>query len=201
MAKNKYGNIASADAKAVSEEKLKVSFDYLDWESEEFFFHGMEEKYYQKFFECMTSLQSSNEKDITQQIHPSLSPKSIFNTNKSIKSSFPLIIVSKIKHKLFVQTRDDESSEAQAKEIVNRAFEISLSKNYGRVHGFVWNNVFNVVWFDPAHNLFPMKQGITKHKNAATVKCFSPEECMRLQEKIKEFQDENEELLKIFSDS
>jgi hypothetical protein len=201
MAKNKYGNIASADAKAVSEEKLKVSFDYLDWESEEFFFHGMEEKYYQKFFECMTSLQSSNEKDITQQIHPSLSPKSIFNTNKSIKSSFPLIIVSKIKHKLFVQTRDDESSEAQAKEIVNRAFEISLSKNYGRVHGFVWNNVFNVVWFDPAHNLFPMKQGITKHKNAATVKCFSPEECMRLQEKIKELQDENEELLKIFSDS
>ncbi len=198
---NKYGKIASADAKAVSEEKLKVSFEYLDWESEEFFFHGMEEKYYQKFFECMTSLQSSNESDITQQIHLSLSPKSIFNTNKSIKNSFPLVIVTKIKQKLFVQTRDDQSSEEQAKEIANRAFEVSLSKNYGRVHGFVWNNTFNVVWFDPAHNLFPMKQGITKHKNAATVKCFSSEECMRLQEIIKELQNENEELLKVFSDS
>ena len=90
---------------------------------------------------------------------------------------------------------DNDASEAQAKEITNRAFEISLSKNSGRIHGFIWNNTFHVVWFDPAHNLFPMKKGITKHRDAATVKCFSPEECLRLQKKIKELQQENEELL------
>ena len=72
---NKYKKIADHDAKAISDEKLKLSFEYLDWDSEEFFFHGMEQKYYQKFFECLTILKSSTEKDITQQIHPSLSPK------------------------------------------------------------------------------------------------------------------------------
>ncbi|MEN8265366.1 MAG: hypothetical protein ABFR82_18125 [Nitrospirota bacterium] len=161
----------------------------------------MEEKYYHKFFECITILKSSTEKDITQQVHPSLSPKSIFNTNTSIKSSFPERVISKLKAKLFVQTRDNDSSEAQAKEIADRAFEISLSKNYGRIHGFVWNNTFHVVWFDPAHNLFPMKKGITKHKDAATVKCFAPEECLRLQKKIKELQEEYEELLEAFAES
>lgn len=117
---NKYKKIADYDAKAISDEKLKVSFEYLDWDSEEFF--GMEKKYYHKFFECLTILKSSTEKDITQQIHPCLSPKSIFNTNTSIKSSFPDWVISKIKEKLFVQTRDNDSSEAQAKEIANRAF-------------------------------------------------------------------------------
>ena len=86
---NKYKKIADNDAKTISDEKLKLSFEYLDWESEEFFFHGMEAKYYHKFFECMTIIQSSTEKDITQQVHSSLSPKSIFNTNTSIKGSFP----------------------------------------------------------------------------------------------------------------
>lgn len=52
-----------------------------------------------------------------------------------------------------------------------------------------------MVWFDPAHNLFSMKTGITKHKNAATVKCFAPEECLRLQKIIKNLQDENTEIL------
>lgn len=55
----------------------------------------------------------------------------------------------------------------------------------------MWNNTFYIVWFDPAHNLFPMKKGITKHKNAATIKCFAPEECLRLQKKIIELQKEN----------
>lgn len=79
----------------------------------------------------------------------------------------------------FRQTRDDESSLSQAKEITSNAFEISLSKNYGRIHGFIWNNTCHIVWFDPAHNLYPMKQGITRHVDAAVVKCFSPREKRR----------------------
>lgn len=194
MAKNKLAAIADKDAARTENENLKISFEYIDWESEEFFFHGMEEKYYQKFFDCITTIKSSKEAEIVQQKHYSLSPKSIFNTNTSIKLSFPKSVVTKIKEKLYVQTRDDEGALSQAKEITANAFEISLSKNYGRIHGFIWNNTFHLVWFDPAHNLYPMRRRITHHIDAATVRCFSPDECLRLQAKIKELQDENADL-------
>jgi len=155
----------------------------------------MEIKYYQKFFDCISTIESSTEGEITEQTHPSLLPKSIFNSQTSIRDSFPNEVIAKIKNKLFVQTKDEESSLDQAGEIASRAFEVRLGKNYGgRIHGFIWNNTFNIVWFDPAHNLYPMKRGITKHKDIATVKSFSADECLRLQEIIKELHKENTEL-------
>jgi hypothetical protein len=198
---NKYRLIADADAQFAFEEKLKVSFEYIDWDTEEFFFHGMEVKYYQKLFDCIVEITKSREKDIIEQTHPSLRPKSIFNSSSSIKNSFPESVIAKIKDKLFIQTRNEESSKAQAIEIASRAFEVSLSKAYGRIHGFVWNNTFYIVWFDPAHNLYPMRFGITKHIDAAIVRCFSPEEALRLQDKIKELQDENAELYEVLGSS
>lgn len=192
--KNKYKSIADSDAQSVKNENLKVSFEYIDWDTEAFFFHGMEVKYYQKVFDCIVELTKSKEKDIIEQTHPSLRPKSIFNSSSSIKNSFPEKVIEKIKDRLFIQTRNEDLSKEQAIEIVSRAFEISLSKNYGRIHGFIWNNTFHIVWFDPAHNLYPMRDGVTKHKDAATVRCFSPEEVLRLQDKIKELQAENAEL-------
>ena len=194
MVKSKIAIIAEQDARSVAEERLRVSFEYIDWDSDEFFFHGMEIKYYQKFFDCISVIKSSKEREITEQTHPSLLPKSIFNTQTSIRESFPNVVIEKIKNKLFVQTRDEQSSLAQANEIASRAFELRLATNYGRIHGFIWNNTFNIVWFDPAHNLYPMKYGIQLHKDFATVKCFSPDEALRLQEKIKELQEENTEL-------
>ncbi len=196
MAKSKIAIIAEQDARSVAEERLRVSFEYIDWDSDEFFFHGMEIKYYQRFFDCISVIKSSKEREITEQTHPSLFPKSIFNTKTSIRESFPNVVIEKIKNKLFVQTRDEQSSLAQANEIASRAFEVRVAtkSNYGRIHGFIWNNTFNIVWFDPAHNLYPMKYGIRLHKDSATVKCFSPDEALRLQEKIKELQKENAEL-------
>ena len=194
MGKNKFASIADQDAKIVAEERLRVSFEYIYWESEEFFFHGMEIKYYQKFFDCIETIKSSKEKQITEQTHPSLSPKSIFNSGTAIKNSFPEHIIEKIKSKLFVETRDEETSKAKANEIASRAFEVRVTKNYGRIHCFIWNNTFNIVWLDPAHNLYSIKSGITKHRDAATIKCFSPDECLRLQETIRELQQEIAEL-------
>ena len=198
---NKYRRIADSDAQSVSDEQLKVSFEYIDWDAEEFFFHGMEVKYYQKVFACISEVRQCRERDIVVQTHPSLSPKSIFNSSSSIKDSFPASVLSKIKDKLYVETKDEESSSAKAIEIASRAFEISPSKNYGRIHGFVWNNTFHIVWFDPAHNLYPMKSGIRKHKDAAVVKCFSPDEALRLQTVIKELQQENAELYEALAES
>jgi hypothetical protein len=199
MAKPNYGHLAEQSAKSISDEKLKISFEYIDWATDEFFFHGMEVPYYQKVFNCISEIKKSKEREITEQTHASLSPKSIFNSLSSIKQSFPDSIIEKIKDKLFVQTRDVNSSEEQALEIASRAFEISLSRNYGRFHGFIWNNTFHIVWFDPAHNLYPMKYGIQKHQDAASVKCFGPDEVLRLQEKIKELQKENAELYEAFA--
>ncbi|MGA1283432.1 MAG: hypothetical protein ACO34J_05120 [Prochlorothrix sp.] len=187
MSRNKYDRIAETAFKSIQEERLRVSFDYLDWHTEEFFFHGMELKYYQKFFACITELTRCKESDITEQTHPSLSPKSIFNSNSSIKTSFPESVIIKLKDQLYIETRNQDSLD-RAYEIASRAFEISLSKNYGRIHGFVWNNTFHLVWFDPAHNLYPMKRGITRHKDAATVRCFAPEEVKRLQAVIRDLQ-------------
>lgn len=194
MAKNKFKNAAEAAAKSVEEERLRVSFEYIDWNTEEFFFRGMKDSYYKKLFETITEIKKAKEKDITQQNHFSLSPKSIFNSTTSIKNSFPENIQNKIKEKLFVETRNEKESFDNAKEIVSRAFEVSLSKHYGRLHGFIWNNTFNIVWFDPAHNLYPMKYGVTPHIEAASIKCFSPEENLRLQDKIKSLVQENEDL-------
>jgi len=197
---SKYADIADRDAKKVSEEKLKVSFDYVHFDDEEFFFHGLEASYYQKFFSCMSELQKSTEREIAQQNHASLKPKSIFNTDTSIKNSFPDCVIEQLKQKLFVETRDSEDSINKAIEITSRAFEISLGKNYGRIHGFLWNNTFHIVWPDPAHNLFPMGRKIKKHADAAVVRCFSPDECSRLQDKIRELQEENEELYEAFAE-
>lgn len=201
MAKTSYAKIADIAARAISKEKLRISFEYIDWESREFFFHGMEMSYYQKFFNCISEIQKSREQDITQQTHPSLKPKSIFNTPSSIRDSFPDSVIGKIKNKLYVQTKDESLAKEQAKEIASRAFEVSISKNYGRIHGFVWNNTFHIVWFDPAHNLYPMSKKIKKHRDAATVRCFSPKEVIRLQEIIKGLQLENAELWETVGDS
>jgi hypothetical protein len=85
---NKFAGIAAKDAEAVNSEKLKISFEYLDWETDEFFFHGLEAGYYQKFFECLTQIKQSVERDILEQTHPSLTPKSIFNKDGT-KNEFP----------------------------------------------------------------------------------------------------------------
>ena len=193
--KNKYQSRADSRAQFVSDEYLKVSFEYIDWDTEEFFFHGMEVKYFLIVFDCIVTLTESKEQDIIEQTHPSLCPKSIFNSTSSIKDSFPESVIAKVKNKLFLETRNEELSEKQAIEITSRASRNQVYlKNYGRIHGFIWNNIFHIVWFDPAHNLYPMRYGITKHKDAATVRCFSPEEVLRIQEKIKELQAENAEL-------
>ncbi|RWU09216.1 hypothetical protein EGC76_09875 [Pseudidiomarina gelatinasegens] len=199
MGKSKYADIADRDAESVSQEKLKVSFENIDFNSEEFFFHGLDPHYYSKFFNCISELQRSKESEIAQQTHPSLSPKSIFNTKTSIKDSFPDCVIENVKQKLYIETRDDQDSMNRALEITSRAFEVSLGKNHGRLHGFLWNNTFYVVWIDPAHNLFPMDRKISKHADAAVVRCFSPDECKRLQSKIRELQYEYDELYEAFA--
>lgn len=192
-------NIADEAAKSIDGELLKVSFEYMEWGSEYFFFHGLEEKYYQKFFECVTTLQSSTNKDIAQQSHPSLNAKSIFNTDSSIRDSFPEEVVNRVKDRLYPETRDEETSLSKALEITRSAFEVRLSKNYGRLHGFLWNNIFHVVWVDPAHNLYCGKKTPKKYKEIATVRSFAPDETLVIKARLHELQEQLGELFEAWA--
>jgi hypothetical protein len=39
-------------------------------------------------------------------------------------------------------------------EVVSQPYELNCTANaYGRIHGFFKDDTFNIVWFDPLHNL------------------------------------------------
>jgi len=199
---SKLSKIAAKDAKIVSDEKLKISFEYISLGSEEFFFHGLEQEYYVKFFECITQIKKSVEKDILEQTHPSLKPKSIFN-KKGTKDEFPSSVINKVADKIFLETRNRDEANSQAKSITTkRAFEVRVTRSYGRLHGFIWNNIFHVVWVDPAHNLYPLnKYGIRKQEDYATVKAFSGDEVVRLKDELKNLQEQYDELFSEWASS
>lgn len=192
---SKISKIAARDAQAVGNEKLKVSFEYIDLSTEIFFFHGLDQSYYSKFFECITEIKKSVEKDILEQTHTSLIPKSIFN-QKGTQNEFPSAVVQRVADKLFAESKNKESSINEATAITSRrAFEVRVAKSYGRIHGFIWNNVFHVVWIDPAHNLYPQnKYGIRGQRDYATVKTFSGDELIRLRDELKNLQEKYDEL-------
>ncbi|WP_204105855.1 MULTISPECIES: hypothetical protein [Spirulina sp. CCY15215] len=105
--------------------------------------------------------------------------------------------------KLFLETRDRNSAKSEAESItIKRAFEVRVTKSYGRIHGFIWNNIFHVVWVDPAHNLYPKNEyGVRKQQDYATVKSFSGDEVIRLKDELKALQEKYDELFAIWASS
>ncbi|EIQ0568177.1 hypothetical protein LUL08_000836 [Escherichia coli] len=190
MSASKYARRADSAHDKIYSERLSVSFEFLDLSLPEFFIHGLNEEHYRKFFDCLNALANATEAQIVQQTHPSLIPKSIFNKGGTYLS-FPDSLIDLIAVKIRAPKRapDPEDTEAikidaaelqdaksQASEVIRRAFEVRIAKSFGRLHGFVWNKVFYLVWIDPAHNLYPNDTGIRLHKNYATVKGFGPDE-------------------------
>lgn len=220
MTTNKYvapANTAHAEATAV---KLRVSFEYLSFASPHFFVHGLEAEHYHKIFECFHSLAESTEEQITTQNHSSLTAKSIFNTKTSTYDRFPVEVETRIFEKIKIEkrslitpgnpakkikavTEEDVTAIAKedAKKIINQAFEVRVGKSYGRIHGIVWNKAFHVVWIDPAHNLYPMKEyGVREHTDYATVAGFGNNEITKLQEENRHLVDQVNELNNAFAE-
>jgi hypothetical protein len=48
-------------------------------------------------------------------------------------------------------------NETLMEQIADRSYQLSISKARGRIHGFILENVFYIVWFDPDHQLYLMK--------------------------------------------
>ncbi|MEA5579531.1 hypothetical protein [Anabaena sp. UHCC 0451] len=186
--------------KQVTNEKLKISFQYIDWESEEFFIHGLSKTYYQLLFEAFHEIQMATSDEIKQQIHPRLTPKFINWKGDSTltRRHFP----DKIKKSLIPQCGNDENElQKQFEEITRDSFELRVARTYGRIHGFIFDNTFYIVWFDPAHNLFPGlddKRKVKKIKlpeEIRQVKSFCPEEINRIKQENISLYQENQELL------
>lgn len=64
--------------------------------------------------------------------------------------------------------------------MMERCFELRITKNSGRMHGFLFGKVFYLVWFDPAHNLIPGKFELRDLEKFRQVKTFSTEEFQAL---------------------
>ena len=201
---SKYQRISDDSHTRVKKESLQLSFDFIDWTTRDFFIHGLANTYYEKLFDCLATLKQSPINSITGQIHPSLAPKFINFRGKdstATKKAFPDSLKQKLADLLRTETVDAADAVARAEETIFQAFEISLSKNYGRIHGFVHSNVFHVVWFDPAHNLF---LGIDRTTNKprktrlddefATVKTCSPADMHALKERLIKLEKENTDL-------
>ncbi len=193
-------NFAEESYRKISDEKLKISFKFIDWESEEFFIHGLTQKYYELLFDAFNDIQKSTADEIKQQTHPRLMPKFInWQGDSTItRSSFP----DKIKNSLRPQSGNDENElQKQYEEMTRDSFELRVAKGYGRIHGFIFDNTFYLVWFDPAHNLFPGRDDKgrdrkTKLPSEVTqVKSFSPEEINRIKELNKTLYQENHQLI------
>ena len=94
-------NFAEDSYRKISNEKLKISFNFVDWESEDFFLHGLTKKYYELLFDAFNDIQNSTADEIKQQTHPRLMPKFInWKGDSTItRSGFP----DKIKNSLCPQ--------------------------------------------------------------------------------------------------
>lgn len=193
--------IAFADQKYNQQdnEKLMFSFKYLDWECEYFFLEGLKNEFYKKLFDTFNILTNTTIKEFREQIC-TLTSKSIFNTTDGLYKNFNEGTFDKLKLALYPREEWDEAKKEEFKnEVKKYAFEIRIGggRSDGRIHGFLMNSCFYIVWFDPAHNLYfgKQKKAPSSIKEFATVKrCFSPENFAELQSQIDELQSQIDEL-------
>lgn len=114
---------------------LRFSFKHLDFSHKKFTFKHRKGKYLLKLLERFKNLSTLK---VVQDILASRSPALRAHPIKWEETSEP----SGFKH-----------LNSQLQDIPPYQFEISKTK-HGRVHGFLLQNIFFVVWLDPEHKLY-----------------------------------------------
>lgn len=185
---NNYQRLADKRLEDSEALKLNISFKYIDWEDEYFFLQGLKNKHFEKIFATLEELKNTTLKSFREQTAYNLTPKSIFHGN-GLYTRFHSQTYNLLKNNL----QGEEDIDEKVEKILKQAFEIRISKNYGRIHGFLLDNTFYIVWFDPAHNLYYGRKNPIKMKDYATVREFSQDEIEKLQEQISELYDLLEE--------
>lgn len=118
-------------------ETLRFSFKHLDTTHEKFLIQGRDCLYFTKVFERLKNLSSFKVSEIFSNRSSSLRAHPIDWETSSEKDGFARL-------------------NEQLKQIPAYQFQISANE-HGRVHGFILDNIFFVIWFDPVHNLYPKK--------------------------------------------
>jgi hypothetical protein len=178
---------------------LRVSFEFIDWETDLFFLHGFDSEFYIRLFTCLQTIQTCTFEQMATKTHPSLRCKAIFKTQTGSRSAFPQSVISKITTMLN-RERSSPDPELEALHVAQQAFEVSMGKNQGRLHGFLWNTAFNLVWFDPAHNLYPGEQRIRGPRDVMQLKAGSHEQLLRLKTENEALVAENNRLAREFDE-
>ncbi|MCL6559413.1 MAG: hypothetical protein K6U74_11575 [Firmicutes bacterium] len=84
----------------------------------------------------------------------------------------------------------------------DKCIQFSLSQADGRVHGFMIDNVFYVVWLDPHHNLYPMERhgGLKLYERPVTPYEELLQEHESLKERYRELEEDRRELWEMLND-
>ena len=161
---SRYANSKQDEVKAL---KLTISYKFVEHSNDYFFLHGLSQEYYVHLTKTLERLQEATEEDLRKRkpVVSDLVPKPInFDSGGSIThTSFPISKNSDIYSFIRNRTREqdpratEETIKNDINSFVKNSFEIRLATSYGRIHGFIEQNTFYIVWFDPAHNLFLSK--------------------------------------------
>jgi len=114
---------------------LRFSFKHLDLNHKKFSIEGQSHDYFHKVLERLKNLSTVTTRELITNRSPSMRSHPIDWENTSEHSGF---------NHLNSQLRD------------LRAYQFQISSNaHGRVHGFILENIFFIVWLDPDHSLYP----------------------------------------------
>jgi len=114
---------------------LSFSFQYIDSTHDKFGFSNQDPSYFCKVIERLKDISSLTSLEFTT------------NRNPSLKS-----------HCIEWHTTSEPNGFAHLNEQFQSypPYQFAISRNeHGRVHGFFTGSVFNIVWLDPGHKLYP----------------------------------------------
>jgi hypothetical protein len=131
--------IASAYRKelADSSSSCSFSFKYLQMADDVFKVVHDDAGYYHKVIERLQGLSTTSVSDL------------MANRSSALKCHPIDWEDERVSRACFGILREDE--------LCDKPYQISISKNKGRLHGFFTGDIFNIVWFDKDHQLYPGK--------------------------------------------
>lgn len=114
---------------------LSFSFQYIDYAHSKFGFSNQDPSYFCKVIERLKDISSLTSLEFTSNRTPTLKSHCIEWKTTSEPDGF---------------THLNEQFQSYT------PYQFAISRNeYGRVHGFLVGCVFNIVWLDPEHKLYP----------------------------------------------
>jgi hypothetical protein len=126
------------DIKIWNEGRITFSFRFFDKDTEEFNCGGIKDSWFLSLLDTLK--------------HISEFTKVEFLSNRSTRLRVHSHSWDQLDHKYDLPGSYMEQLSEDA------CIQFSVSKANGRIHGFMIENTFFVVWFDPHHNLYAMEQ-------------------------------------------